>query len=294
LVSLQHVERHEHPIPARAGVGLKPQHWSEIISERPDIGWFEIHAENFMEAGGPPHHALSSIRDWYPLSVHGVGLSIGSAEGIDLEHLQRLKCVCDRYRPDLVSEHLAWSTHGGAYLADLLPLPYSQATLDLVVRHVDQVQSVLGRMILLENPSTYVQFAGTEMREVDFLASVAARTGCSLLLDVNNVLVSATNHGFDATSYVDSFPLESVGEIHVAGHHADRDDANNILLIDAHGSSVADQVWTLLARAVELGGRKPVLVEWDNDVPAWSTLQEEARKADRILTANAAGGIRAA
>lgn len=271
------------PIPARAGVGLKPEHFDTIAKDRPAIGWFEVHAENYMEAGGPPHHYLTRIRSDYPLSVHGVGLSIGADAPLDMAHLARLKAVCDRYQPGLVSEHLAWSTHEGVYLNDLLPVPYTAATLDRVVEHIDQVQCALGRRILLENPSTYVVFATSEMSEVEFIRSVARRTGCGLLLDVNNVFVSASNHGFDPKAYIDQFPLDRVEEIHLGGHAVDRDDAGRVLLIDAHGSEVADPVWDLFTHTIKRAGCRPVLIEWDNDVPEWETLYREAFRAEAVL-----------
>ncbi|MBU2581674.1 MAG: DUF692 domain-containing protein [Alphaproteobacteria bacterium] len=271
------------PIPARAGVGLKPEHYRDILDNRPDIGWFEVHAENYMEDGGPPHRYLSEIRERYPLSVHGVGLSIGGAGSLDLEHLARLKRVCDRYEPGLVSEHLAWSSHDGCYFNDLLPLPYTTETLARVCEHVDIVQSTLKRQILIENPSTYVDFAGAQMREIDFLGELAKRTGCGLLLDVNNVFVQATNHGFRAADYIDEFPLHLVQEIHLAGHAHDTDDDAAPLLIDAHGAPVADPVWSLFVQAIEKGGARPALIEWDNDIPDWERLHAEARRAEDFM-----------
>ena len=271
------------PIPARAGVGLKPEHWRDVLETWPDIGWFEVHAENFMEAGGPPHHVLSAVRERYPVSVHGVGLSIGGAADLDKAHLGQLKAVCDRYQPALVSEHLAWSTHDGTYLNDLLPLPYTLSTLQHVCAHIDEVQSVLGRRILLENPSTYVRFTSSDISEIDFLSAIVARTRCGLLLDVNNVFVCATNHGFDPKAYLDAFPLEHVSEIHLGGHAQDRDDGGAPLLIDAHGTPVCDPVWGLYADVIQRGGAKPTLIEWDNDVPSWPVLHADARRADRII-----------
>lgn len=271
------------PIPAHAGVGLKPEHYEKIVSERPAIGWFEVHAENYMEAGGPPHHYLTKVRADYPLSVHGVGLSIGAAAPLDEHHLARLKAVCDRYQPGLVSEHLAWSTHDGVYLNDLLPVPYTSETLDRVCEHIDQVQTTLARPILLENPSTYIVFETSEMSEIDFIKSVSQRTGCGLLLDVNNVFVSATNHGFDPRSYISGFPLDQVEEIHLGGHAADRDDLGQPLLIDAHGCEVADPVWGLFAETIARCGPRPTLIEWDNDVPEWDVLHREAFRAEAVL-----------
>lgn len=288
------IEMNEQSIPARAGIGLKPEHWEQIISDGPPLGWFEIHAENYMEAGGAPHHFLAEIRKRYPLSVHGVGLSIGSAAPLDRAHLLRLKAVCDRYQPGLVSEHLAWSTHDGVFLNDLLPLPYTCATLDQVCGHIDQVQDVLGRTILLENPSTYVRFASSEFSEIEFLAAIVKRTACGLLLDVNNVFVSATNHAFSPEAYIDAFPIHHVGEIHLGGHAVDTGDVGEPLLIDAHGCAVADRVWSLYARAISRAGSVPTLIEWDNDVPALQMLMAEAERADRILAAKEGGHVSAA
>lgn len=288
------IEMTEHLIPARAGVGLKPEHWEEILSEKPQLGWFEIHAENYMEAGGPPHHFLTEIRKRYPLSVHGVGLSIGSAYPLDRAHLLRLKAVCDRYQPGLVSEHLAWSTHEGMFLNDLLPLPYTQETLEQVCRHIDEVQIALGRTILLENPSTYVRFASSELTEITFLTAIADHTGCGLLLDVNNVFVSATNHAYSPEDYIDAFPIHLVGEIHLGGHAPDIGDAGEPLLIDAHGCTVADPVWALYARAIARGGAIPTLIEWDNDVPPLHALISEADRADSALRKQEATNARAA
>lgn len=277
------------PVPARAGVGLKAEHYKDILERQPDIGWFEVHAENYMGAGGPPHHYLSAIRARYPLSVHGVGLSIGGDGPLDREHLAALKQVCERYDPGLVSEHLAWSSHEGVYLNDLLPLPYNDETLARICTHIDQVQETLGRRMLLENPSTYVAFEDSDMSEIAFLAAIVERTGCGLLLDVNNVFVSAANHGFDAQAYIDAFPLEHVGEIHLGGHDEDTGDDGEPLLIDTHDSAVTDPVWALYARAIARGGAKPTLIERDSDVPDWETLHAEARRAERLLAERTAG-----
>jgi len=271
------------PIPPRAGVGLKPQHYRDILDSAPNIGWFEIHAENYMGEGGSPHAYLTAVRERYPLSLHGVGLSIGGSGPLDKEHLGRLRALADRYEPALFSEHLAWSSHETVYLNDLLPLPYTEETLELVCTHIDEVQEALQRQMLLENPSTYVAFAETSMSEVAFLREVVLRTGCRLLLDVNNVFVQATNHGFDAAAYIDSFPAEHVGEIHLGGHDEDEDDDGTALLIDDHGREVADPVWGLYARVLARTGPKPTLIEWDNDVPDWPTLFAEAKRADAVI-----------
>ncbi len=275
------------PVPARAGVGLKPAHYDAILGSRPDLGFFEVHAENYMGAGGPPHRYLTAIRECYPLSVHGVGLSIGGTGPLDTAHLDRLAAVVDRYQPGLVSEHLAWSSHGGVFFNDLLPLPLNQATLDTVAEHVDQVQERLKRQILIENPSTYVEFASTTLSEVEFLETLARRTGCGLLLDVNNVHVSCTNHGGDAAATIDAFPIEHVGEIHLAGHAIDTDDDGRPLLIDAHDRRIIDPVWVLYGRALDRTGPVPTLIEWDNDVPDWPTLHGEALLAEAWLRRSA-------
>jgi uncharacterized protein (UPF0276 family) len=267
------------------GVGFKAEHFDAILETRPDLGFFEIHAENYMGAGGPPHRRLEAIRERYPLSLHGVGLSIGSPGPLDRAHLARLARVAERYQPAVVSEHLAWSTHDGAFLNDLLPLPYTDETLGRVCEHIDLVQTTLKRTMLLENPSTYVAFAETTMNETDFLREIVRRTGCGLLLDVNNIFVSATNHGFDPYRYLADFPLASVGEIHLAGCADDVDDAGFPLLIDAHDSPVRDAVWPLYAEAIRRLGPTPTLIEWDNDVPAWPALLEEARRAERAMAA---------
>lgn len=271
------------PIPPRAGVGLKPEHYRDILDDAPDIGWFEVHAENYMGEGGAPHAYLTAVRERYPLSLHGVGLSIGGAGPLDKDHLGRLRALVERYEPTLFSEHLAWSSHDTVYLNDLLPLPYTEETLQRVCDHIGEVQEMLQRPMLLENPSTYVAFAETSMSEVEFLREIVRRTGCGLLLDVNNVFVQATNHGFDATAYLDSFPAEHVGEIHLGGHAEDQDEDGAALLIDDHGREVADPVWALYARALARTGAKPTLIEWDNDVPAWPELFAEARRADAVI-----------
>jgi len=270
-------------LPAGPGVGYKPQHFSNIIDRADPVEWLEIHAENYMGNGGRPIAQLRALAARFPLSVHGVGLSIGGEAALDREHLARLKHLVGWLDPAAFSEHLAWSGHDGAFLNDLLPLPYTRATLDRVCDHVDQVQEVLGRPMLLENPATYLGFAETEMDEIAFLAAIAGRTGCGLLLDVNNVFVACTNRREDPVAYVDRFPLHLVGEIHLGGHDDDRDDAGLPLLIDSHGREVADPVWALYARAIARGGPKPTLIEWDNDVPDWPVLAAEAGRAATIL-----------
>jgi uncharacterized protein (UPF0276 family) len=271
-------------IPPSAGVGLKPQHYADILSGAPAIGWFEIHAENYMGEGGPPHRYLTAIRERYPLSLHGVGLSIGADRALDRDHLRRLRRLVDRYEPGLFSEHLAWSTHDSVFFGDLLPLPYTGATLRRVADHIDEVQETIGRRMLLENPSSYLAFLDSPMSELDFLAEVARRTGCGLLLDVNNIQVSATNLAFDPFAYVDSFPLHLVGEIHLAGYAPETDALSGTpLLIDAHDRPVAPEVIVLYERVIARAGRVPTLVEWDNAVPDWPTLHAEAVRVDAVL-----------
>lgn len=272
------------PIPPRAGVGLKPEHYAAILAADPDIGWFEVHAENYMGAGGPPHRYLTAIRERYPLSLHGVGLSIGAAKPLDKDHLQRLKALNQRYQPGLFSEHLAWSSHDAAFLADLLPVPYNAETLARVADHIDEVQDTVGRRMLLENPSTYLAFVESTMRETDFLAEVVRRTGCGLLLDVNNIHVSATNQHYDPLAYLEAFPVAHVGEIHLAGYAPSTDDNGDPLLVDAHDRPIDPVVLRLYERAIALTGPLPTLVEWDNDVPAWPALQAEADRVEAVLS----------
>ena len=270
-------------LPARAGVGFKPEHFRDILAAEQPVGFFEVHAENYMGAGGPSHAQLSALRDRYALSIHGVGLSIGAMKPLDRDHLARLKALCDRYEPESFSEHLAWSSHGGVYFNDLLPVPYTEETLAQVAEHVEEVQMTLGREMLLENPSTYVRFAQSTIPEVEFIAEVARRTGCGLLLDVNNVFVSTRNHGNDPVAYIASFPLDRVKEIHLGGHDEQVDDAGAPLLIDAHGTPVAAPVWALYAHVIARTGPIATLIEWDNDVPAWPTLRAQAIAAQAIL-----------
>jgi uncharacterized protein (UPF0276 family) len=270
-------------LPPRPGVGYKPQHFAALLADPGAVGWLEIHAENYMGAGGRPLAQLRHLAERFAISVHGVGLSIGGEGPLDEDHLARLKALCGWLNPASFSEHLAWSTHGDAFLNDLLPLPYTAATLARVADHVDRVQEVLGRRMLLENPSTYLAFAETEMGEVEFLQEVARRTGCGLLLDVNNVHVSAVNQRMSAEAYIDAFPLDLVGEIHLGGHHEDVDDAGAPLLIDSHSAPVDGRVWTLYRRVIARGGVRPTLIEWDDDVPDWPALAAEAALAAAVL-----------
>ena len=270
-------------LPASAGVGFKAEHFREINEAPQPLGFFEVHAENYMGAGGAPHAQLAALRERYALSIHGVGLSIGSTQPLDGAHLARLKSLCDRYEPESFSEHLAWSTHNDVFFNDLLPLPYCEETLAHVCAHIDEVQSALGRQMLLENPSTYLQFAESTIPEVEFLAAIAERTGCGLLLDVNNVFVQAKNHATDAREYLTRFPLNRVREIHLAGHGEQTDDVGAPLLIDAHGTPVAEPVWTLYGEVLARTSAIATLIEWDNDVPAWPVLRAEAERAGKML-----------
>jgi uncharacterized protein (UPF0276 family) len=270
-------------LPARPGVGFKPQHFTDILSDPGPVAWLEIHAENYMGDGGRPLAQLRALAARFPISVHGVGLSIGGEGRLDSAHLARLEHLVGWLQPASFSEHLAWSTHDGAYLNDLLPLPYTEATLARVVAHIDEVQEALGRRMLLENPATYLEFAETEMEETAFLAEIVRRTGCGLLLDVNNVHVACTNRGADPFAYLDAFPMAAVGEIHLGGHDAQVDARGLPLLIDSHGAEVADPVWALYAHALALTGPMPTLIEWDTDVPDWPVLAAEAGRAAAVM-----------
>jgi uncharacterized protein (UPF0276 family) len=274
---------HSMPIGGLAGTSFKHQHLAEIRAGGCGRGFFEVHAENYMGAGGPPHRALEALRRDFPISLHGVCMSIGGERPLDRAHLARFQHLVQRYEPALVSEHLAWSTHETTYFNDLLPLPYTEATLRRVCDHIDQVQETIRQPMLLENPSTYLSFAESTMNETDFIRSVARRTGCGLLLDVNNVFVSATNHGYSALDYLSDFPLAEVGEIHLAGHCEQSDDEGELLLIDSHDGPVADAVWKLFDIVVSRCGPVPTLVEWDSNIPDWPTLKAEAAAAQAIL-----------
>ena len=266
---------------ALAGIGLRSPHVDEIIATRPEVGWLEIHAENYL-GGGPALRALEAIRRDYPISVHGVGLSLGSADGLDARHLARVAALVERLQPALVSEHLSWSIAGGAYLNHLLPLPYTDETLTLVSGHVLRVQDALGRAILVENPSSYLRFQDSPIPEPAFLAELARRTGCRVLCDVNNIYVSCRNFGIDPATWVDAMPASAVGEIHLAGHSVNDADGQPIL-IDDHGSRVAEPVWALYERLLARIGAAPTLVEWDTDIPALPVLLAEAQSAARRL-----------
>jgi len=270
----------ERPVLSSTGIGLRAPHVMELIDTLPPVGWLEIHAENYM-GGGAALKDLDRLRGHYPISLHGVGLSLGSAEGVDKRHLARLQRLTARIEPALVSEHLSWCTSGGAYLNDLLPLPYTEEALAVVCRNVDEAQAALKRPLLIENPSSYLAYAGSAIPEPQFLGEVVRRTGCGLLCDVNNIHVSAHNLGIDADSYIDALPAEAVSEIHLAGHHRTEADGQ-VLLIDDHGSEVADPVWRLYDRALRRFGRVPTLVEWDSQLPDLATLLGQAQAADHV------------
>ncbi|TIP94035.1 MAG: DUF692 domain-containing protein [Mesorhizobium sp.] len=278
------------PVAGLAGTSFKHEHLPAILGDDPMGGFFEVHAENYMGAGGPPHDALTKIRRDYPVSLHGVCMSIGGPRPLDKVHLGRFKALVERYEPALVSEHLAWSTHDTTYFNDLLPLPYTHATVWRVADHIDEVQEAIGRPILLENPSTYVLFPESTMSETDFIRELVRRTGCGLLLDVNNVFVSATNHGYSALSYLADFPLQHVGEIHLAGHAEQEDDEGDLLLIDSHDGPVADAVWKLFDVVIGRCGPLPTLIEWDSAIPDWPVLKAEAAAAQAILDRHADSG----
>jgi len=268
-------------LPSRAGIGLRAQHVGELLATRPAVPWLEVHPENYM-SGGAALASLEAVRREYPVSLHGVGLSLGTAGEIDARHLIRVKSLVDHIEPCLVSEHLSWSTAGGVYLNHLLPLPYTEETLAVVAGHIHEVQDALGRRILIENPSSYLRFRHSSMAEPHFLAELARRTGCGLLCDVNNIYVSARNLGLDAASYLDALPAHGIGEIHLAGH-AENDADGRVILIDDHGSPVAAPVWRLYERALERFGPVPTLIEWDTDIPELAVLLAEAGIADRML-----------
>ncbi len=271
------------PIPAKAGIGLRFQHHEAVVDSRPPVAWFEVHAENYM-GGGTPLRFLDAVRRDYPISLHGVGLSLGSADGLDDAHLGRLTRLIARCEPGLVSEHLSWSVAAGAYLADLLPLPMTEEALALVSRHVDRVQRRLNRRILVENPSTYLRYRHSAIPEWEFVAELARRTGCGILCDVNNIYVSARNHGWEASAYLAALPSSAIGEIHLAGHSLRSLDGGRELRIDDHGSRVIAEVWALYMEALARFGAVPTLIEWDTNVPPFDVLLDEAARAAALLT----------
>jgi uncharacterized protein (UPF0276 family) len=274
-------------LPKTAGLCLKPQHYNDILSGQPNVGWFEVHAENYLGDGGAPLHYLEKIRQHYPLSIHGVGMSIGSADGLDQGHLQRVANLVQRFEPESFSEHLAWSTHDSQFFSDLLPLPYNRDTEELVCNHIDEVQTRLQRPMLLENPSNYLALEESVQAEAEFINNVIRRTGCGLLLDVNNVYISAQNCGYSAQQYIEQLPLSAVSEVHLAGHSVDHSIESEPLLIDAHDREVCDEVWALFAHTVSLTGAVPALIEWDTAVPSWSVFIDEMDRANSVLRQHA-------
>lgn len=270
-------------VPARAGIGLRAQHHTDALETLPSIGWLEVHSENYFVAGGQAHYFLEQFRARYPLSLHGVGLSLGSTDALDYAHLGKLKALIARYQPGLVSEHLCWGSVGGRYLNDLLPLPYTEEALRHMRERICRTQDFLGRQILVENVSSYLQFAQSTIPEWEFVAAVAQATGCGILLDVNNIYVNAVNYSFDPLIYLQAIPVEAVQEIHLAGF-----ESNGECLIDTHGKPVCDAVWMLYREALERFGNVPTLIEWDTDIPELPVLLEEARKTDAILEENRA------
>jgi uncharacterized protein (UPF0276 family) len=268
-------------MPTASGVGLRLPHLTDVVATRPSAAWFEIHPENFL---ANPHAAelLCDIARDYPVSVHSVGVSIGSACGIDRPHLARVRALVDLIDPIFVSGHLAWSTHAGEYLNDLLPLPYTKETLRVVTAHIGEVQDTLGRPYLVENPSSYVGFSASTMTEVEFLSELVDRTACRILCDVSNIYLSAHNLGFDRDRYIAELPADAIAELHLGGFTPEPEDGGGEVLVDTHGSRIAEPVWAFYARALERFGPKPTLIEWDNDVPALDVILAEAATADAV------------
>jgi uncharacterized protein (UPF0276 family) len=266
------------PLPRAAGLGLRAPHIREVLAHRPDVPWFEVHSENYFADGGPALASLVQIRADYPISLHGVGLSLGSADPLDRGHLAKLKRLADRIEPSAVSEHLCWGALEGRHYNDLLPLPLTEDALALVCRRIEEAQSALGRTLLVENVSSYYTFPESSIPEAEFVAAVAQRTGCRLLLDVNNIYVNAVNHGLSADEYLATIPVAAVAEIHLAGF-----DRRGAMLIDTHGARVDPAVWSLYAAALQRFGAQPTLIEWDADIPSFAVLRSEAAQAQRML-----------
>lgn len=265
-------------IPEQAGIGLRSQHYHQIATERPKIAWLETHTENFFGEGGLPHQYLDTIRSNYPLSLHGVGLSLGSVDPLNKKHLQKIKQTVVRYEPDLVSEHLCWGAVNGTHLNDLLPLPYTEEAVKHVSQRIDEFQNYLGRQVIVENVSSYLEFTHSAMPEWEFVSAVSEKSGCGILLDINNIYVSARNHHFDANNYINAIPIDAVKEMHLAGF----EDLGHTL-IDTHGHPPCDEVWQIYKTALKRFGSTPTLIEWDTDVPALEVLMAEAEKAQQYL-----------
>lgn len=270
------------PIPASTGIGLRHPHYREVIDTTPEISWFEVHSENFFARGGMSLYILEKIRENYPLSLHGVGLSLGSTDALNKTHLKKLKDLINRFEPGLVSEHISWSSISGTFINDLLPLPYTHESLENLVKNINITQDFLGRQILIENPSTYLEFNSSELSEPEFISEVIEKSGCGLLLDVNNIYVSAVNNNFNPYTYLQNIPKGIVQEIHLAGH-AEKELEDSTILIDHHGDYIANEVWDLYKAAITRFGTTPTLIEWDTDIPALSVLKNEANKAQEIL-----------
>jgi len=275
------------PVPAQAGIGLRPPHFRRVLEEHPRVPWFEVHSENFFCAGGEMLRVLEAVRHNYPISLHGVGLSLGSGDRLHTEHLLKLKRLIERVQPALVSEHLCWGAIGPCHLNDLLPLPYTEEALSLMVEHVYQAQEYLGHELLIENVSSYLSFTHSTIPEWEFMAALTERSGCGLLLDVNNIYVNSVNHGFDAHTYIRAIPAVAVREIHLAGFTA-KEGLGAPLLIDTHSRPVSDDVWSLYREALAHVGPVPTLIEWDQDIPELEVLQAEAAKAEGMMNARRA------
>lgn len=269
-------------IPSKAGIGLREPHYQEIMQDSPDIAWFEVHSENFFAEGGMSIYLLERVREKYPVSFHGVGLSLGASEGLDLDHLKKLKRLVDRFNPGLLSEHISWSNIGGNTLNDLLPLPYTKESLACLVDNIKHFQDFIGRNVLIENPSSYLEFNDSTMNEWEFINEAVDKSGCGLLLDVNNVFVSSENHNWDSSEYIKRIPYDAVGEVHLAGYEV-RQIEDKSIFIDTHGERVYDEVWDLYEKVIDYKGSVPTLIEWDTDIPDLSVLMEEAGKAQNIL-----------
>ena len=278
---MSHAPRTTAALPAQAGIGLRAPHHHEVLAAQPPVAWFEVHSENFFARGGPQLELLENVRARYPLSLHGVGLSLGSAEPLDLQHVEQLRRLIARFEPAAVSEHLCWGRIGGRHANDLLPLPYTEEALQLMIARLRELQQRLGRQVLIENLSSYLEFKHSTLREWQFLAALAHESGCGILLDVNNIYVNARNHGFDAYDYLAGIEVGSVGEIHLAGHSVNLI-GERPLLIDTHSTPVCDEVWALYAAAIRRFGRVPTLIEWDSDIPPLAVLLAHAERADVI------------
>jgi uncharacterized protein (UPF0276 family) len=269
-------------LPLAAGIGLRSPHYQQIITEKPPVGWLEVHPENFFVEGGIALQVMEEVSRLYPMSFHGVGLSLGRSDALDINHLKKLKTLVDRYKPAMISEHVSWSAIDGVFINDLLPLPYTEESARVLIDHIKQTQDYLGRQILVENPSSYLDFTASNMPEWEFMNRIAEDSGCGILLDINNIYVMAANHGFDAMEYLNAINDQAVQEIHLAGH-AEQEINGQTLLIDHHGTTVKDDVWALYAYFIKQYGAKPTLIEWDTDIPDLQVLLGEAAKAQVIL-----------